>query len=161
MSSNRFDVTRLRPVIVIVALVVLAVACAAGSGKTAEAKIEAALEKQPGLPVAVPLELPQHYEFDSVDLGQVDRRGAVIDSSWLYKQTEESRETEGELAVVEVCVVRQDVPSTCLDKSDALAVGRVGPYEAAVYSLGPGDPTQEWSRVEFTNEWRTADWVDT
>lgn len=152
---------RLSPCVVMLGLLFVS-ACANDAGNsTPRAVIEAAAEERESLPVAVPIEVPQPYEFAGFGGGQQAADGTFVDSKWEYRQSEESRE-EGELPVISICVVRADHPWTCLPKDRALSVQRLDDVEAAVYAVGPGPAGNAlpiWKRVELTSDWRRVEWL--
>lgn len=137
-------------------------ACASDAGPTTpRAVIDAAAEERGSLPVAVPVEVPQPYEFAGFDGAQQAADGTYVDSKWEYRQSEDSRE-EGELPVISICVVRSGHAWTCLPKDRALSVQRLDDVEAAVYAVGPGPSRNAlpiWESVELTSDWRRVEWL--
>ena len=101
------------------------------------------------------------YQLDSFNSGQKQGgTGVRIDSGWVYRQVEDSRDA-GELPAVEVCVVRRGAPWTCLPRKRAVIIKQVDGVEVAVYDIGPGKlpPDSGWHDVEFTTDWREVAWL--
>lgn len=112
--------------------------------------------------MAVPFELPSPYELESFQTGQKQGgTGVRIDSRWIYRQVEESRDGP-EVPAIEVCVVRRGASWTCLPRDRAVTIGQVDGLQAAVYGIGAGKLAADsgWEDVEFTSDWRDVDWLE-
>lgn len=135
----------------------IAVGCSTGNGMTLRERLEQLTTEVPSLPVALPVVIPDGYEFMTGPL-TTTIRGVVTESAWKFRPVE----GPGELPVVEICVSVNASP-TCADASEVIAQTSRGRYTVVIQGAGPADASlaaPRWKDVALTTEWRDLVWID-
>lgn len=112
-------------------------------------------QSRQGVPVVVPDEMPEGYEFWGMP-GVQTSGTRVISAQWQYRPLN----GPGTLPVVQVCLEPFDDMTPCGD--DAFLLREVDGVRVKLTAMGPGpdEPAQDlWSDVDLTSEWRSVEWI--